>query len=64
VSKRNAVPSQRQHLAGTQVWAIDGDGLVVRPGLRLVDGVEAIATILHPGADDPTPLGGAFAWVT
>lgn len=31
-----------------QVWAIDGDGLVVRPGPRLIDGVEAIAAILHP----------------
>jgi iron complex transport system substrate-binding protein len=32
-----------------QVWAIDGDGLVVRPGPRLVDGVEALAGVLHPG---------------
>jgi iron complex transport system substrate-binding protein len=32
------------------VWAIDGDGLVVRPGPRLIDGVEAIAAILHPDA--------------
>jgi len=31
------------------VWAIDADGLVVRPGPRLVDGVEALAAILHPG---------------
>ena len=31
-----------------QVWAIDADGIVVRPGPRLVDGVEAIAAILHP----------------
>jgi iron complex transport system substrate-binding protein len=33
-----------------QVWAIDADGIVVRPGPRLVDGVEAIASILHPSA--------------
>jgi len=32
------------------VWAIDADGIVVRPGPRLVDGVEAIASILHPDA--------------
>ncbi|GIF14624.1 cobalamin-binding protein [Actinoplanes teichomyceticus] len=38
------------HFPDAQVWAIDGDGLVVRPGPRLVDGVEAIAAILHPGA--------------
>jgi iron complex transport system substrate-binding protein len=30
------------------VWAIDVDGLGVRPGPRLVDGVEALAAILHP----------------
>ncbi|WP_033342695.1 ABC transporter substrate-binding protein [Catenuloplanes japonicus] len=38
------------HFPGAQVWAIDGDGLVVRPGPRLIDGVEAIAAILHPDA--------------
>ncbi|MGS0686916.1 ABC transporter substrate-binding protein [Nakamurella sp. GG22] len=36
-------------LPGVPVWAIDADGIVVRPGPRLVDGVEAIAAILHPG---------------
>lgn len=36
------------HLPSVPVWAIDADGLVVRPGPRLVDGVEAIASILHP----------------
>ncbi len=37
-------------LPGIEVWAIDADAIVVRPGPRLVDGVEAIASILHPGA--------------
>jgi len=37
-------------LPGVPIWAIDADGIVVRPGPRLVDGVEAIASILHPGA--------------
>ncbi len=36
-------------LPGPEVWAIDADGLVVRPGPRLVAGVEAIAAVLHPG---------------
>lgn len=36
--------------ADVAVWAIDADGIVVRPGPRLVDGVEAIAAALHPGA--------------
>jgi len=31
-----------------QVWAIDADGLIVRPGPRLVDGIEALSEILHP----------------
>ena len=39
----------RTELPGLPVWAIDADGIVVRPGPRLVDGVEAIAAILHPG---------------
>jgi len=35
-------------LPGIPVWAIDADGLVVRPGPRLVDGVEALTAIIHP----------------
>jgi iron complex transport system substrate-binding protein len=42
-------------LPGVPVWAIDADGLVVRPGPRLIDGVEAVASILHPGAVPPAP---------
>jgi iron complex transport system substrate-binding protein len=45
------------HFPAAAVWAIDGDGLVVRPGPRLVDGVEAIAAILHPEAVPPAPAG-------
>ncbi len=48
----------RQELPGLPVWAIDADGLVVRPGPRLISGVEAIASILHPDAM-PAPLSGA-----
>jgi iron complex transport system substrate-binding protein len=35
-------------LPGPAIWAIDADGIVVRPGPRLVVGVEALASILHP----------------
>ena len=42
-------------LPGAEVWAIDADGIVVRPGPRLVDGVEAIASILHPDAVPAAP---------
>ncbi len=44
-------------LPGAAVWAIDADGIVVRPGPRLVDGVEAIASILHPDAVPAAPPG-------
>lgn len=47
------------HFPGAAVWAVDGDGLVVRPGPRLVDGVEAIAAVLHPDAV-PAPPDGAI----
>jgi iron complex transport system substrate-binding protein len=42
------------------VWAIDADGIVVRPGPRLVDGVEAIAWILHPEAVPAPPPGAVY----
>jgi iron complex transport system substrate-binding protein len=42
-------------LPAAAVWAIDADGIVVRPGPRLVDVVEAIASILHPGAVPAAP---------
>jgi iron complex transport system substrate-binding protein len=50
-------------LPGLPVWAIDGDSVVVRPGPRLVDGVEAIAAILHPGAV-PAPPADRIARVS
>jgi iron complex transport system substrate-binding protein len=42
-------------LPGVAVWAIDADAIVVRPGPRLIDGVEAIASILHPDAVPAAP---------
>ena len=42
--------------AGAEVWAVDADAFVVRPSPRVVDGVEAFASILHPerhGHPDP-----------
>jgi iron complex transport system substrate-binding protein len=46
-----------RELPGIPVWAIDADGLVVRPGPRLVDGVEALATVFHPGSAAAVPAG-------
>jgi iron complex transport system substrate-binding protein len=44
-------------LPGLPVWAIDADGIVVRPGPRLVTGVEALAAVLHPGTAAPAAPG-------
>jgi iron complex transport system substrate-binding protein len=39
--------------AGAEVWAVDADAFVVRPGPRVVDGVETLASILHPDRCGP-----------
>ncbi len=41
--------------AGLPVWAVDADAAFVRPGPRLVDGVEALAGLCHPGAVPARP---------
>ena len=60
--------AEQAHLAAAQlpgvpVWAIDADGIVVRPGPRLVNGVEALAAVLHPQAV-PAALPGAVQRIT
>ncbi len=35
-------------MAGRQVWALDANGLVSRPGPRIVDGIETMARIFNP----------------
>ena len=40
-----------------EVWAVDADAFMVRPGPRVVEGVEVLSTIFHPaacGKPDPT----------
>jgi iron complex transport system substrate-binding protein len=43
VCDRGVVPD------GVPVWAVDANNCFVRPGPRVVDGVEALAAIAHPG---------------
>lgn len=40
-------------LSSRQVWALDANGLVSRPGPRLVEGVEALARIFNPQLFSP-----------
>src|SRR6478736_1840910 len=44
----------RDRFPDVPVWAVDADGHFARPGPRLVDGVEALAGILHPRAVAPS----------
>jgi iron complex transport system substrate-binding protein len=37
------------------VWAVDADAAFVRPGPRVVDGVETLASIAHPDVVRPRP---------
>lgn len=38
---------------GVPVWAVDANGYFARPGPRLVDGIELLATLLTDGTPDP-----------
>lgn len=40
---------------GAEVWAVDADAAFVRPGPRIVDGVEALTSIAHPTVVPPRP---------
>jgi iron complex transport system substrate-binding protein len=40
-------------------WVVDGNAFFSRPGPRLVDSVEIMAAILHPGAVAPPPPAAA-----
>jgi iron complex transport system substrate-binding protein len=40
-------------------WVVDGNAFFSRPGPRLVDSLEIMAGILHPGAVDPPPSSTA-----
>ena len=45
--------------AGAEVWAVDADSYVVRPGPRLVDGAELFGSVLHPARCGPPPADRA-----
>jgi iron complex transport system substrate-binding protein len=45
-----------------ELWVVDGNAFFSRPGPRLVDSVEIMAGILHPGAVDTPPTAAARRW--
>jgi iron complex transport system substrate-binding protein len=46
--------------AGAEVWAVDADAFVVRPGPRVVEGVSTFASILHPDRCGPPAATAAL----
>lgn len=44
---------------GAEVWAVDADAYLVRPGPRVVDGCEMLASVLHPDRCGRLDLSGA-----
>jgi iron complex transport system substrate-binding protein len=50
----------RSELSGVaEIWALDGSSYFSRPGPRVVDGVELLASVLHPGLVPVPPPGRA-----
>lgn len=47
-----------RELPDASVWALDADAVIVRTGPRLVDGGQAMAAVLHPGAPPTSPYAG------
>jgi len=44
---------------GAEVWAVDADAYVVRPGPRVVDGAELVGQVLHPDRAGEPPADRA-----
>ena len=44
---------------GARVFAVDASSYFSRPGPRLVDGIELLAHLLHPGRVPQPPAGRA-----
>jgi iron complex transport system substrate-binding protein len=59
--EEGAALRDRHELARASLWAADANALFSRPGPRIVDGVEALATILHP---EVAPVPAAARHVT
>jgi len=52
-SARLAAEVRHRIAPNVRLWAVDANASFARPGPRLVDGVEALAGILHPDAGIP-----------
>ena len=53
--EQSATFRDRVDLAGGALWAVDANAFFSRPGPRVVDGVELLASMFHPGVVAPRP---------
>lgn len=61
-AKETQAHGERLAAMAVRVAAVDASAYFSRPGPRLVDGVELLAHLLHPGLV-PEPPEGRFAWL-
>ena len=45
---------------GARIVAVDGNAYFSRPGPRLIDGIELLASLLHPGVVPPPVTAAAI----
>jgi len=55
VAEGAALPGNQALADAEQIWALDANAYFSRPGPRVVDGVELLASLLHPEVLDPRP---------
>ena len=55
VAEGAALPGNQALADAEQIWALDANAYFSRPGPRVVDGVELLASLLHPEVVDPHP---------
>jgi iron complex transport system substrate-binding protein len=57
VAQADAFLDRREVAALGRIVAVDANAYFSRPGPRVVDGVELLAELLHPGPGDSVPVG-------
>ena len=57
VAEGEALMDRPQLASAAEIWALDGSAYFSRPGPRVVDGIEALAWVLHQ-ASVPAPAPG------
>jgi iron complex transport system substrate-binding protein len=59
-ARETLLKSEALRRLGARVVAVDASSFFSRPGPRLVDGIELLAQLLHPGSVPAPPEGRAL----